>query len=58
MQVNILTFRTMLEALEAARDWNNADIRGFEDIAPDLPMLRARRRVLAKALAQAREVTR
>lgn len=40
----------MREALKEARSWNNADIRAFEDITPSMGMLRARRKVITKAL--------
>jgi hypothetical protein len=44
----------LLAALEDAADWNAADIRGFDDIQPDMAMLKARRKVLRAAIAKAK----
>ena len=46
--------KEMMEALEEVRSWNNSDIRAFDDIAPDLPILRARRRVIAAVLKKSK----
>jgi hypothetical protein len=45
--------RELLEALDEVRVWNKQDIAGFEDISPDLRMLRARDRFLRKAIKAA-----
>lgn len=45
----------LLAALEEVRSWNNSDIRAFEDITPNLAMLQCRRKVIAKAILQARK---
>lgn len=45
----------LLVALKEVRSWNNSDIRGFEDISPDMAMLKARRSVITKALREAGE---
>ncbi len=41
---------TLTAALNEARLWNNADIRGLANISPNLEMLKARRAVIADAL--------
>lgn len=40
------------EALRHVQAWNNSDIKGFEDISPSLDMLKARRRVVMRALRE------
>lgn len=46
--------RRLIETLEEVAAWNAADLRGFDDISPDEAMLRARARVLRKAIKQAK----
>ena len=41
-------------AVKEALSWNASDIRGFEDISPDMSMLKARRAVLRDALKPTR----
>ena len=45
--------REMLAALRDVQAWNNADIRGIDDITPNLPMLKARRKLIRDAIAKA-----
>ena len=44
--------RAALRALRIAESWNRADIEGFDDISPNMPMLEARQRVLRAAIAK------
>ena len=41
-----------LMALHEIKAWNAADIRGFDEITPDMEMLKARRKVINGAIAQ------
>lgn len=45
---------TLLEALADIRSWNNADLRNLDEISPNEPMLKARRKVINVALAKAK----
>ena len=44
----------MVEALENALTWNDADIKGYEEITPNLDMLKERRKVIKAALKLAK----
>lgn len=44
-----------LEALKAALDWTNSDIRTFEDIQPDMAMLKARQKLLRATIRKIKE---
>lgn len=47
----------LLAALKEAKAWNDADIRGFDDISPNLEMLKARRTVIRAAIVKAERVS-
>lgn len=40
-------------AMRHVKDWNDSDIKSFDDISPDLRMLKNRRDVIRKALKSA-----
>ena len=41
----------LIDLLKEARTWNGQDIKAFEEITPNLKMLRARAKVLRAAVA-------
>jgi hypothetical protein len=42
----------LLAMLQEVSDWNRADIRGFDDISPNMEMLKARQAALRAAIAK------
>lgn len=57
-QLKLALFDKLVAALHEVRAWNNADIRGFEDIRPDMSMLLARRRMLREILVKVPKIDR
>ena len=49
--------KKLLATINEAAAWNDADLEGIDDITPNEPMLKARRKVLRAAIARAKEST-
>ncbi len=47
--------KALMRALREIKAWNANDIRGYEEITPDMDMLKARRKVINEALKAAKE---